>query len=377
MELNQILYIIIILLIASLFGSVIKFRNTVKLYKKRNKRLKQMGEMRYKDLANLLPQLVVEFDEKGHFIFINDIGRAFIGYSKYELNKGITIFDLIHTDDLKSFKEEYLYLLEGGINKGQEFRIITKKGKTYFMVFYLKLFQIETDLSAGLRGFIIDITERKRLERQVLSAVLETEDKERRRYSEDLHDGLGPLLSTIKLYVNQMKSSKVTLQEEGEYLNISNELLDEAISTTRNIANNILPGSIVDNGLIAAVNTFTHHLNKAGDIIINFNHNFNDRLEKNLEINFYRIITELINNTIKHANATTIDISLILNEGAINMNYYDDGIGFEIDKIKHGLGLGNIINRSLSLSGEYDFDSNQNKGMTFNLIVKCKIPNAS
>jgi PAS domain S-box-containing protein len=333
--------------------------------------------MRYKDLANLLPQLVVEFDEKGHFIFINDIGRDFIGYSKYELSKGITIFDLIHTDDLKSFKEEYLYLLEGGINKGQEFRIITKNGKTYFMVFYLKLIQIEADSSAGLRGFIIDITERKRLERQVLSAVLETEDKERRRYSEDLHDGLGPLLSTIKLYVNQMKSSKVTLQEEGEYLNISNELLDEAIATTRNIANNILPGSIVDNGLIAAVNTFTHHLNKAGDIEINFNHNFNDRLEKNIEINFYRIITELINNTIKHANATTIDISLIINEETIRLSYYDDGIGFKIDNIKHGLGLGNIINRSLSLSGEYDFNSNQNNGMTFNLSVRCRIPNVS
>ena len=173
-----------------------------------------------------------------------------------------------------------------------------------------------------------------------------------------------------------MKSTKVSIDEEKEYLNISNELLDEAITTTRSIANNILPGSIVDNGLIAAVNTFCHHLNKAGDIRINFNHNFNDRLEKNLEINFYRIITELINNTIKHANATVIDISLILDEGIIGLKYYDDGIGFNTETIKHGLGLGNITNRSLSLNGEYDFASKENMGMTFNLNVKCRISEA-
>ncbi len=372
MESFYILYIIIILLIISLLGSVIKFRRTIKQCVKSNTRLKQLGETRYKDLANLLPQLVVEFDEMGHFTFINDIGREFIGYSKYEINNGLTIFDLIHTDDFKSFKEEYLYLIEGGINRGQEYRIITKKGETFFMVFYLKLIEIEQDSSPGLRGFIIDITERKRLENKVLSAVLETEDKERRRYSEDLHDGLGPLLSTIKLYVNQMKSSKVTKAEEKEYLDISNQLLDDAISTTRSIANNILPGSIVDNGIIAAVNTFCHHLNKAGDIKISFNHNFDKRLEKNLEINLYRIITELINNTIKHANAATINISLLIMDDKISLKYIDDGVGFNMENIKHGLGLGNIINRSLSLNGEYDFNSGESNGMTFNLNIKSK-----
>jgi len=354
----------------SIIGMYFWYRRIIYRCRKYNKILKQKGDMRYKDLANLLPQLVVEVDKNGRFVFINDIGREFIGYSNYEINKGLTIFDLIHADDLKSFKEEYLYLLEGGINKGQEFRIVTKNGGIYFTAFYLKLIEIESNSTSGLRGFIIDVTDRKMLERKVISAVLETEDKERRRYSEDLHDGLGPLLSTIKLYVNQMKSVKVTVDEEKEYLNISNELLDEAISTTRNIANNILPGSIVDNGLIAAVNTFCHHLNKAGNIKIVFNHNFDTRLEKNTEINLYRIITELINNTIKHANANSIEVNLLLDNNLLIINYIDNGIGFDIESVSHGLGLGNIVNRAQSLNGEYEFISSKNKGLIFNLKVK-------
>lgn len=334
--------------------------------------LRMEGDKRYKDLANLLPQLVVELNIDGEFDFINDAGLDFIGYSKYEIKNGLSIFDIIHPDDKKLFREEFLYLMEGGINKGQEFKLQTKDKKTLFVVLFLKVIESDDYVNKGLRGFIIDITDRKKLERKVLSAVLETEDKERRRFSEDLHDGLGPLLSTIKLYINQMKSSKVTIKEEGEMFAYANELLDEAISTTRNIANNILPGSIVDNGLIAAVNSFCHHIEQTGSLKVNFNHNIQSRFEINLEINIYRIIIELINNSIKHAIASELNISILLADDNFRLDYYDNGIGFDYENVKHGLGIQNISNRAHSLSAEFQFHKVEN-GMYFSLDLDVRI----
>jgi PAS domain S-box-containing protein len=332
-------------------------------------RYKTAGEDKYLDLANLLPQLVVELEVDGRFSFINDAGLKFIGYSKFDLKKGLNIFDLIHSDDLADFKEDFLYLLEGGINKGQEFRMVTKSGEVFFMVFFLKLRDNNHSLHHGLRGFIIDISDRKRLERKVLSAVLETEDRERRRYSEDLHDGLGPLLSTIKLYVNQMKSQKVSQDEESEMFNYANELLDEAILTTRNIANNILPGSIVDNGLIAAVNFFCHQVIASRALAINFSSNTTLRFEQHIESNTYRIIIELLNNTIKHANAKNVTIQILLEDNFLLLKYNDDGVGYEDISHREGLGMGNIKNRANSLNAISRFQSEKNKGMLFDMRV--------
>ena len=338
-------------------------------HKRVQKTIQRSGDLRYMDLVNLLPQMVVELTPNGKFTFINQQGLNLLGYSKFEIDK-MDIFSIIHPSNIDKFKEEFLYLLEGGENKGQEYRIITKKKETFYMVFYLKRITTNDDDNYGLRGIIIDITDRKELERKVINTVLETEDKERRRFSEDLHDGLGPLLSTVKLYINQMKSSNVSISEEKEMFNFANELLDDAIATTRNIANNILPGSIVDNGLIAALRTFITHIKQAGNINIVFNENINQRFNNNIEINIYRILIELINNSLKYAQANTIEISIFEDGNTLSVTYKDDGVGFNIEEVKDGLGHKNIVNRSNSIKGEIDYSSTINKGMTFSLKIE-------
>ncbi len=360
-----IIFVIIIILI--LFVSNKKLRS----YKRKNEKAITDGKLRYKELADLLPQMVVELDGEGRFSFINKLGLDFIGYSKFELDR-MTIFSMIHPDDKDKFKEEYLYLMEGGENKGQEFRVITKHKNTFFMVFYLKRMSKKIEQGEGLRGFIIDISERIKLERKVLSTILETEDKERRRFSEDLHDGLGPLLSTIKLYVNQINSTCDVDSEQKGMFNYTNEMLDDAISTTRNIANNILPGSIVDNGLEAAVRSFVKHIKQAGGQNIIFNDNITHRFDIKVEINFYRIIIELVNNSIKYANASNLEINLLEEDNHLKLHYHDDGKGFEIEKVKQGLGHVNIKNRAQSLNGEFEYLSELNRGMSFKLSVEAK-----
>ncbi len=355
----------VLIIFVILFVSNKKLRS----YKRKNEKSITDGKLRYKELADLLPQMVVELDNEGRFSFINKLGLDFIGYSKFEIDR-MTIFSIIHPDDMETFRQEYLYLLEGGENKGQEFRVVTKHKKTFFMVFYLKRKTTTIEQGEGLRGFIIDISERIKLERKVLSTILETEDKERRRFSEDLHDGLGPLLSTIKLYVNQMDSSIDTDSEQKEMFAYTNEMLDDAISSTRNIANNILPGSIVDNGLEAAVRSFVKHIKQAGGINISFKDNITHRFDIKIEINFYRIIIELVNNSIKYANASKLEINLQEEGNQLKLHFHDDGKGFEIDKVKQGLGHTNIKNRAQSLNGEFEYLSELNRGMSFDLVVE-------
>ena len=116
--------------------------------------------------------------------------------------------------------------------------------------------------------------------------------------------------------------------------------------------------------------TFVSHIKQVGGLKILFNENFEKRFDSKIEINVYRIIIELLNNSIKYANATTVDIDLILDDDKLILNYHDDGVGFDLEKVEKGLGHVNIVNRSQSLNGDYEYFSEINKGMTFKLTIK-------
>jgi PAS domain S-box-containing protein len=320
-------------------------------------------ERRYTQLVHLLPQTVVELDKNGRIMFLNNAGKSLLEVEKFDLQQGVNIFDLIVPDDRGRFKSDFLYILEGGLNKGQEYIIQTPSAQRYSIRIYFSAIS-EQGEQIGIRGIIIDITKNKRLEREALSAVMETEERERKRFSEDLHDGLGPLLSTLKLYINQLNSGNNTEEESREQLRVINELIDEAISSTRNISNNILPGSIRDNGLWPAVEAFCSKLAQTGTMKFELDNNLDFKLRKNVESNIYRIIIELINNTIKHARASVIQIKLRTEADEIILTYSDNGIGIG-NAAGEGMGLINIKNRSAALNGQYKFtDTN---GMRFEL----------
>jgi PAS domain S-box-containing protein len=322
-------------------------------------------EKRYTQLVHLLPQTVIELDRDGKIIFLNDAGKALLELEKFDLLHGVNIYDLINKDQQERFRTDFLYLLEGGLNKGQEYLIRSKKGKIYAITIYFSAIYYDSKPN-GIRGIIIDITRNKKLEREALSAVMETEERERKRFSEDLHDGLGPLLSTIKLYINQMNSGNNSPEENAELLKSSNELIDEAIGTTRNIANNILPGSINDNGLWPAVFSFCSKLEQTGTMKFNLENGFERKLRKNVESNLYRIIIELINNTIKHARASIISIKIELIDDELHLEYSDNGIGMN-NEASDGMGIINIKNRVAALNGQYHFLNSE--GMQFELVL--------
>ncbi len=326
-----------------------------------SKKLRQ----RYTDFVDLLPQTVIELDTNGTIMFLNNAGFEFLEINRYDLKKGVNINDFIIDEQKDRFHHDFMYILEGGLNKGQEYSLKSQKGKFNSINIYLSPI-VNNEYVEGLRGIIIDVSKNKSLERKAFRAVIDTEERERKRYSEDLHDGLGPLLSTIKLYINQLNQDIENDKQKSETLSFINDLIDEAISTTRTIANNILPSSIEDNGLWAALLSFCKHIEKTGVVKFELVNNTELNFMKKAQNNIYRILIELINNTIKHAHAKNIRISFEMLNDDLKIVYSDDGVGISGNH-SNGLGISNIENRSNSLNGKYRFSNDG--GMRFELLL--------
>lgn len=217
-----------------------------------------------------------------------------------------------------------------------------------------------------VQGTIQDITDRKLMEQRILSNTIETEERERTRFSEDLHDGLGPLLSTVKIHLEMISNRMEKAVEQEKYIRMAGELLDESIRSTREIANNLTPNILNDFGLIEALSVYVNKINKTGTVRIDlFVGEDMKRPAQHVEVAFYRILCELINNTIKHASASQIIIRFTMAEQGILIDYSDNGIGFDVQNILNsrskGLGLSNIISRLKSINASYSFRSELGK----------------
>jgi len=218
-----------------------------------------------------------------------------------------------------------------------------------------------------------DISERKKIERKILSAVIQAEEKERERLSKDLHDVLGPLLSTIKIYLNELESGEIDKKEKDEMHKYSIELVDEAISTTRMISNNLMPRVMSDFGLVKAIESFCKKINRGSNFTINFDAVNYTAVDQTIELIIYRVVNELVNNTIKHASAQKVDILLELKENNLILNYKDNGIGFNFNSMlnnpKSGMGLQNIISRVKSVEGIINVNT-EKKGFSISIKIR-------
>ncbi len=219
---------------------------------------------------------------------------------------------------------------------------------------------VEIDDQPYITCIARNISERKELDKKVRIAIIETEETERKRFAKEIHDGLGPLLSAIKLYVNELDAMEDDTDERQEFISHINGMINEAVDSARNIANNITPKTLADFGLTKALTTFIETINATNLLKITTHFDVVDRsLGPTMELIFYRITNELINNTIKHANASVIDIKLRFTEQKLHLNYRDDGIGFDlqqaIDKGDNHMGVKNIISRVRSMNGIFNF----------------------
>ena len=225
-----------------------------------------------------------------------------------------------------------------------------------------------TDVGSSTLWMLIitDITKLKDIDRAIFSTITTTEERERTRMAMELHDGIGALLSSINIYINLILSGEMEKTEMLSTLSLTKSLVDEAIQSAKEIANNLHPVILTRFGLVATITSFIEQIEAAGIIKVNFSHaNFRKIDNKNLELTLYRIIHELINNTLKYAKAHNISLSLTSNPTTIRLEYADDGIGINTDDVKQkksGMGMSNIEGRIKALNGTCDFQTKPQNG---------------
>jgi len=208
--------------------------------------------------------------------------------------------------------------------------------------------------------------DRMKTEKRIISAIINTEENERKRFAKDLHDGLGPLMSTIKMSLSAL-GEKIKDPTDTVILNNTNHLINEAINTLKDISNNLSPHVLSNFGLSSALSAFIAKINQTRAIEVEFKSNMeNARLESEKEVVMYRAACELINNSILHSGASRIEIELNKHEKFITLQFYDNGRGFDTASLESeeskGMGLSNIETRVKSVDGVFILESNPGKG---------------
>jgi len=237
----------------------------------------------------------------------------------------------------------------------------------------------------SVAGMAIDITDRIENEKIIFNAIVKAEEKERTHFAAELHDGLGPLISTLKIFMQAIDKVEDT-NKIKEFAKKSQEVFDEILQTITEVSNNLSPHILHKFGLYIGIKTFIERNAKHTGInfILDYKHKQietaicrkTNKLNELHEITIYRIVTELINNSIKHSKANEIRIKFYIYKHSLHIDYSDNGIGFDIKTVYRnstGLGMQNIKNRLKNINGNVKFISFVNKGFLANIVIHCSV----
>ena len=330
------------------------------------------SEKRWRSLVEQAADEILIHNFTGHIIDANSSACQSLGYNHDEL-LGMNVAEL-DSKYSSSYLEAFWKKL-GPQKSSLSMESIQKRsdGSSFPVEMNLSLIDLEEDQL--ILAVVRDISKRQETERKVLNAVIETEETERKRFAKDLHDSIGPLLSSINLYLSALKETDES-EKKQSIIKVSREAVNEALVSIKEISNNLSPHILSDFGLEKAIDSFTQKLQISEQINISFQvENLNKRLNQQVEVVIYRVVTELIHNTIKHAKAKNIEINLSREKDELKLIYIDDGIGFDTRKLESGkakgMGLYNILSRVRSLNGTHKIKSNLvNGGMMAVLSVK-------
>lgn len=224
------------------------------------------------------------------------------------------------------------------------------------------------------------IRQQQRLQKAIIDqqqlatqAVLEAEENERQRIGQDLHDGVGQMMSAVKINLSTFRDG-LAFEDEQQRIAYDNliTLVDDSCREVRSISHNMMPNALLKAGLASAVRDFLTRIDNRVLEVNLYTEGLNERLNTDTETVLYRVIQECVNNVIKHAAAKRLDISIIKDAEGISATVEDNGRGFDTTRrdVFEGIGLRNISTRIEYLKGTVDFDSRPGYGT----VVAINIP---
>lgn len=194
-----------------------------------------------------------------------------------------------------------------------------------------------------------------RVKEAYIQASMESQEQERRRMAQDLHDGFGQYISALRLYVSQLKSDTTKIELKTELVGRTDQVLDEMSKEISNIVYDLMPATLIRHGLMTALEDLAARISISQKAKLDIeSRGISKRLDELVEINLFRICQEWINNVLKYSGAKQILIDLSVEEGVIRLNIFDDGRGFDPDVFltSKGNGWRNLNTRADLLQGK-------------------------
>jgi PAS domain S-box-containing protein len=329
-------------------------------------------------------ELLWEWDIRNNFIY-----RAQQGLQKvYGIADDSNIKTLekwlerIHPDDHKKLDEIIEDIKNATDHYTFEIEYRFKKDDGHYTFVYDRGILLNDENNQPLRiiGAAQNISERKELEQELLKneleykklinqATVDSQEQERSEIGRELHDNINQVLTTTKLYLELALANK---NMTTELIKKSSRNISSLITEIRELSRSLMDPTIGDLGIIDSINDLVDNINLARKVHINLeiDETIENCLDKNQKLTIFRILQESLNNVIKHAKATFVQIYITREEDYIEMVINDDGIGFEHESVKKGAGLKNITNRIYLINGSFIIDTEPGRGC----IIKINFP---
>lgn len=233
--------------------------------------------------------------------------------------------------------------------------------------------------------FVVFYNHRQRLQREklerieenhrqaMLEASVASQENVRRQIGGDLHDEIGTLLSATRMSLTQISKYEENPAKRKSLLIQTEELLNDTLNNVRRLSKDLMPSTLDEFGLIIALKDFTEKMTEFTGVLVCFSHGeLSEVFNQKVELALYRTVQELVNNALKHAEATVISIQLQVINNNIVLKVSDNGIGFdlaEVNKPDRGIGIKNIESRISVIKGKIKFDVEKGRGSSFEVIV--------
>ncbi len=324
----------------------------------------------FNNIFNSVSDIIFIMEKSGKMRDINTAGYVLFGYCP-EKKEEINVFDLFQNEkELFAFQEQ-LEKSNSVVNIRSKLK--DKSGKGIECMISANKMEDKGTGMMGYQGIIKDMTQEMEMENLVRRTIVDAQEKERKRFSVDLHDSLGIRLTGIKFMLATLrKKNKLSDKKQSGLLLKSKKEVDYVSGELRNICFDLMPSTLEKFGLTYSIQELCKRIGSRGKL--KFNTLISEKfpvLLGALEIAIFRIIQEFINNSIKHGKAKMITIKMCINDAMIDITLQDDGVGFDKNKLNKfaGMGLKNVQSRVRSYNGDVEIESAPGKGTTYHILL--------